>query len=122
MYLLILKSIEFRKRDDVQTVAYAREVPQWLGQWTVAANFNPYLMNGRDSHDIKSAANLIVQDHMEALDSALGQHVIRSKVSHANDFLFTYNVYVCEVGLSSKYVGCGSFIGGDMLPGGEPGE
>lgn len=115
MYLLVLKKIELRKRDDVQTVAYAKAVPEWMSQWTVANNYNPYLMDGRDSDEINRVGELIVNDFLDSLDSALPEHRKRTRLSHAGDFTFSYNLYVCEVGKASKYVGCGSFIGEDVL-------
>ncbi len=115
MYLLILKRIEFRQRDDLQTVAYAKAVPNWLSQWTVANNYAPYLMHGRDAEDRIPTCELIVNDLLDSLDSALPEHFKRTRLSHAGDFTFSYNLYVAEVGKPSRYVGVGSFNGDDIL-------
>jgi hypothetical protein len=115
MYLLQIKAVNFRSRPDEQTVTYTKRIPDWLSQWTVANNFHPYLMEGREPADLEQAMRLVVARFLEMLNSALPELVKRDPRSHAADFTFSYKVICVEVGKEGKAVSQGQFTGDEAF-------
>lgn len=116
MYLFQLTRISLRSRPDVQTVTYAQRVPEWLSQWTVANNFGPVLMDGREASDIDYFASVVVNRFLANMRHAVPELMKRGAADHAADFVFDFNVSVINLGVEAKYVACGSFHGDRGFP------
>lgn len=119
MIIVQLQAIKFRSRPDVQTVTYARRVPEWMTQWTVAANYAPALSEGRD---ISAIEEQFADSFWRDMNNAVPELCKRDKLDILEDFEFKYVLYEAQPGQIARFAGSGSFLGNDAFVAGDEKE
>lgn len=102
-----LKSISFVQDDYLHTVAYARDVKDWMKQWTVANNFLPICTAVEVPGDfvppkemetvITNARTVLVAQHLENLHSLFPLHT-KAEREYSKDFEFSFDIHIADNG------------------------
>lgn len=115
MHIVMIKlvSLEYRMSEDIHTLAYKRDVEEWLKQWTVANNFTPVcyayehittepITKADVQPMVDAAKDKLVAHHIKMLKRVFPEHT-RIDRDYAEDFRFRFGVYVGESGEPLKY-------------------
>lgn len=115
MFIVMTKlaSIEYKVNEDLHTIAYARDVKDWLKQWTVANNFMPICTVYEHIADdpitdndvrplVKAAQKRLIAQHIETLKKVFSNHTKIDR-DYAEDFRFRFEVMMAKSGEPMQY-------------------
>ena len=112
--MVTLKSISFAQDDYLHTVAYVRDVTDWMKQWTVANNFLPICTAVEVPGDfipakemetvLTNARTALVAQHLENLRSLFPLHT-KVERDYSKDFDFSFDIYIADSGSLLAFAG-----------------
>jgi hypothetical protein len=108
-----LVRLEYRVNEDLHTLAYKRDIEQWMKQWTVANNFSPICHVYDDSSRpatkedyapmVEAAKDALVARHVAILKKVFPEHT-KIERNYAEDFRFAFEVSAAPPGVPLKHV------------------
>ena len=109
-----LVRLEYRVNEDLHTLAYKRDIEQWMKQWTVENNFSPIcyvyepITGAQGTKEdyapmVEHSKDLLVAQHIATLRNVFPQHT-RIERNYSEDFRFAFEVSAAPPGVPLRYV------------------
>jgi hypothetical protein len=105
--MVTLNRVTFKVDDDLHTIAYARDIKNWMSQWTVVNNFNPICTAVSESMDFlpterlaaikKAAISKFIAVHIERVKTLFPEHTKVDR-DYSTDFGFNFSVFIADSG------------------------